>query len=234
MVFSEQVRAVLQSRERRPDPAKLSVEMREVHNLRLHAEHAFRHARLVGYDTRHAVVTTPTGHHGFEVVRLGWGRMIVHGDLAPVTFRAGDSEVAVLITRLAASTLEYASGKAEGDWRVYSAEAFAAYLTELYDDTEDMARRAALFELLTLVRRDEAESVVMREAYEMGLELRTAHTVYDPSLVWAHEAAKVAFHLITEARWAAFTCDPCPERLALYNASAAVCRTIRRNEREGW
>lgn len=36
------------------------------------------------------------------------------------------------------------------------------------------------------------------------------------------------------ARWAAFTCDPCPERLALYNASAAVCRTIRRNEREGW
>ena len=161
MVFSEQVRAVLQSRERRPDPAKLSVEMREVHNLRLHAEHAFRHARLVGYDTRHAVVTTPTGHHGFEVVRLGWGRMIVHGDLAPVTFRAGDSEVAVLITRLAASTLEYASGKAEGDWRVYSAEAFAAYLTELYDDTEDMARRAALFELLTLVRRDEAGVFVL-------------------------------------------------------------------------
>jgi hypothetical protein len=88
--------------------------------------------------------------------------------------------------------------------------------------------------LLAFVKRDEAESVVMREAYEMGLELRTAHTVYDPSLVWAHEAAKVAFRLITEARWAAFTCDPCPERLALYNASAAVCRTIRRNEREGW
>jgi hypothetical protein len=234
MVFSEQVRAVLQSRERRPDPSKLDVQGREVHQIRLHAEHAYRHARLVGYDARQAVVTTPSGCHAFEVVRLGWNRVIVHGDLTPVTFRAGGDEVSVSIAELAAATLHYAEGKAEGDWRVYSAEAFAAYLGELHDDTEDMARRAALFELLTLVKRDEAESVVMAEAYAMGLELRTAHTVYDPSLVWAHEAAKVAHKLIAEARWAAFTRDPCPDLLRRYNVSAAVSRVIRRNEREGW
>ena len=55
-MFSEQVRAVLTARERRPDPSKLDVQGREVHQIRLHAEHAYRHARLVGYDARQAVL----------------------------------------------------------------------------------------------------------------------------------------------------------------------------------
>lgn len=224
-----------------PRRRDLSVQDRRVRDVRNLAKQAFRHVRLAERDDDRVRVATPQGYHAFEVVRLGWHRLIVHGDLTPVVFQGGEGgDVAARIHWLAAADVGYVHGKAEGKYGVYDPAAMAEFLRGYLDDLreeglQEKEYKAEREKLTTLIRRVMHEGLDERAAMEAIHEVdgplpERSQYVYGAEVVWAHEALKVAHRLLTDAAWDAFLDAPSGAALALYNRRVAGCRRIKSNE----
>lgn len=110
-----------------------------VHDL---AGRAFaRHEVRVLTEDRVVCGRPGSNSYAFEVARLGWGRVIVHGDIEPVVFRGGDG--GGLLDRLAwlaGSDRTYLAGKSQDGGREFDSEAFAEDLEGWAEDARQEHR----------------------------------------------------------------------------------------------
>lgn len=179
------------------------------------------------------------GDWSFEVRRLPWRRLLVHGDINPVIFEGGDGVTLMdRVAWIAAGDIEFARSRAqramgpdfwEFDNRTF-AEAVEAYRSEWLSEigsegdvdlsVEDTERFDAIANLVENLRSGElAPDEAWRAVHDldMGMEY-PAGMVYSLDLVKAHEAARCAFRLLQPgAALAAFADCPTVESLALYN-----------------
>lgn len=184
---------------------------------------------------------------GFEVVRLRWNSVIVHGDIEAVTFQGGDG--GGLLDRLAwlaGSDCEYLQGKARRAgghrYEVFDADALADDLAEWLDEVRahwtpdaedagevDAERVEGVTELMAELRAGEVgEFEAQTRVYELGLGWEEYRGyVLEPSLLWAHEAARVAFRLMRpHDALARFTEVPSAAALRVYNAVVRAQRGV--------
>lgn len=220
-----------------------------VAQIREMAEKAFaRHAIANVSEDRIVCKAPKSSAYAFEVAVLGWGRVIVHGDLEPIIFRGGDGGPLVERLRwIAGGEVDYLHRKASygrRDYLIFDAEALADDLESLADDAVESAvpgydpsefqgrddddegegqgtspadrapypgalapdlsdvtskrigdcRRIAAY----LRRESPDEHDAWDAVYRAGLDLGgSAGKVYDASLLWAIEAARVAFRLLS-------------------------------------
>lgn len=212
-------------------------------NLRRLARDAFREFAITELSEGRIVCRKAgSGFHAFEIVMIGWGCLIVNGDITPVIFQGGDGGPFLdRLAWLAGGDVEYVRGKAQRasgrDFWNFDHEEFAQCLDEMIADyrvrltpdehgdidggENDQRRMEAIIDFAGEVRCGElARDEVWRKAYNLDLGFEESMgSVFASELVWAHEAARVAFRLADEFACAAAGVKFSPERRARAVAS---------------
>lgn len=204
---------------------------------------AFAHHEVVRLDRDRVVVARPRDADlSFEVVALGYGATVVHGDIEAVVFQGEvGGDVIERVCWLASKTTEAARRKATvaGGHRYLkfdavalaeAVDAWAASLSEdgapLDPDGRRLVRRAAALSR-ELREGDAEENHALAAALDLGVDLEgSPHCIFDDSLLTAHAAARCAFALLRPDRmYARFDRDPSAAKLAEYNLAVRGMRS---------